>query len=155
MKDSQLSYSPVDCEVLALKFALDASHHYVYGAKQVNIYTDCNSLEGLFKKQLGEIKNKRIRNIIEKLLCYNLVFHHIPGETNTIADCLSRLTRRIREAENFPLSDPILGSYAKIKKNANKSKFQADDPWVEKLADAAMMDPKYNDCTCGKWHRTK
>ena len=76
-------------------------------------------------------------------MCYNLVFHHIPGETNTIADCLSRLTRRIREAEHFPLSDPILGSYAKIKKNANKSKFQADDPWVEKLADAAMMDAEY------------
>ena len=45
--------------------------------------------------------------------------------------------------EHFPLSDPILGSYAKIKKIANKSKFQADDPWVEKLADAAMKDPEY------------
>merc|ERR1711888_133331 len=76
-------------------------------------------------------------------MCYNLVFHHISGETNTIADCLSRLTRRIRETEHFPLSEPILGSYAKIKKITNKSKVQADDPWVEKLADAAMTDPKY------------
>ena len=76
-------------------------------------------------------KNKRIRNIKEKLMCYNLVFHYIPGETNKIADCLSRLTRRIRDAEHFPLSDPILGSYAKIKKIANKSKVEADDPWVD------------------------
>ena len=68
LKESQLSYSLIDCEVLALKFALDASHHYVYGAKQVHIYTDCSSLEGLFDKQLGEIKNKRIRNIVEKLM---------------------------------------------------------------------------------------
>ena len=32
LKDSQLGYSPVDCEVLALKFATDACHHYLYGA---------------------------------------------------------------------------------------------------------------------------
>ena len=30
LKESQLTYSLVDCEVLVLKFALDASHHYVY-----------------------------------------------------------------------------------------------------------------------------
>ena len=72
----------MDCEVLAFKFALDASHHYVYGAKQVNIYTDCISLQGLFGKPLCEIKNKNIRNMIEQLMCYNLVFHHIPGKTN-------------------------------------------------------------------------
>ena len=56
LKDSQLSYSPIDCKVLALKFALDASHHYVYGAKQVNICTDCNSLK--VEKQLSDIKTK-------------------------------------------------------------------------------------------------
>ena len=72
--------------------------------------------------------------MIEQLMCYNLVFHHIPGEKNKIADCLSRLTRRIREAEHFALSDPILGNYAKINKIAHKSKVKTDDPWVEKLA---------------------
>ena len=70
LKDSQLSCYPVDYEVLALKFALDASHYYVYGAKQVNIYTDCISLQGLFGEPLSEIKNKRIRNMIEQLMCY-------------------------------------------------------------------------------------
>ena len=37
--------------------------------------------------------------MIEQLMCYNLGFHHIPREKNQIADCLSRLTRRIREAK--------------------------------------------------------
>ena len=82
----------MDCKVRALKFAQDSSHHYVYGAQQVNIYTDCIALQGLFGKPLSEIKNKRIRNMIEQLMCYNLVFHHIPGETNKIVNCLSRLT---------------------------------------------------------------
>ena len=44
LKDSQLGYSPVECEVLALKSACDACQHYLYGAPVVNIYTDCNSL---------------------------------------------------------------------------------------------------------------
>ena len=71
------------------------------------------------------------------------MFHNIPGEKNKIADCLSRLTRRIREAEHFVLSDPILGNYAKINKIAYKSKVETEDPWVEKLAIAAMSDPEY------------
>ena len=40
LNNSQLGYSPVDCEVLALKFATDACYHYLYGAPIVNIYTD-------------------------------------------------------------------------------------------------------------------
>ena len=56
LKNSQLGYSPVDCEVLALKFATDACHHYLYGAPVVNIFTDCSSLQGMFNKPLGEIK---------------------------------------------------------------------------------------------------
>ena len=57
LKESQLGYSPVDSEVLALKFACDDCQHYLYGAPVINIYTDCSSLEGMFKKPLGEIKN--------------------------------------------------------------------------------------------------
>ena len=68
LKDSQLGYSPVDCEVLALKFATDACHHYLYGALVVNIFTNCSSLQGMFNKLLGEIKNRRIRSMIEKMM---------------------------------------------------------------------------------------
>ena len=63
-------------------------------------------------------ENKRIRAMVEKMMCLNLKFHHIAGTTNAIADCLSRLTRKIREAEHFPLSDPILADYAAVKKIA-------------------------------------
>ena len=49
-------------------------------------------------------------------MCYNLVFYHIAGEKNAIADCMSRLTRRIREAEHFLLTDPILADYSIVKK---------------------------------------
>ena len=56
---------------------------------------------------------------------------------------MSRLTRRIREAEHFSLNDPILADYSIVKKIAYKSKIETEDPWVEKLAIAAMADPEY------------
>ena len=38
LKKSQMAYSPVDTEVLALKFACDASQHYLYVAEVIHIY---------------------------------------------------------------------------------------------------------------------
>merc|ERR1711936_628609 len=60
LKASQMQYSAVDCEVLGLKFATDANNYYLYGAKVINIFTKCSALEGIFHKNLGDIKNKRI-----------------------------------------------------------------------------------------------
>ena len=64
-------------------------------------------------------------------MCFNLVFHHIPGVKNQIADCLSRLTRRIHEVILL------------LKKVAIKIRVECDDPWVENLAVSAMADADY------------
>ena len=119
----------------------DFCQQYLYGAPVINVYTDCLSLEGMFNKPLGEIKNRRIRSMIEKLMAFN--FHHIPGVENKIADCLSRLTRRIRETEHFSLSEPTLGSYAKVKRVSTTSPVECDDPWVQDLAVTASTDANY------------
>ena len=92
LKDSQKQYSAIDTELLALKFACDSSYYYLYGAREIHVYTDCSGLEGIFSKPLGNIKNIRIRSMVEKLMCYNFVFHHVPAEKNQIVDCFSRLT---------------------------------------------------------------
>ena len=81
--------------------------------------------------------------MVEGMMCFNLEFHHIPGTKNAIADCMSCLTRKIRETEHFPLTDPILADHAVVKKIAYKSKIETDDPWVEKLATAAMLYTDY------------
>ena len=122
LKENQMQYSAIDCEVLGLKFATDSNVYYLYGAKCINIYTDCSALEGIFQKNLGDIRNKRIRDMVEKMMCFNFKFHHIPGKSNTIAYCFRRLTRRIREAKHFSISEPILADHATIKKVGRKSK---------------------------------
>ena len=73
LKKSQMAYSPVDTEVLALKFACDAIQHYLYGAEVINIYTDCSALEGMFNKPLSEIKNRRKIHMIEMLSTLNFI----------------------------------------------------------------------------------
>ena len=66
LKDSQKQYSAIDTELLALKFACDSSYYYLYRAKEIHVYTDSSGLEGMFNKPLGNIKNLRIRSMIEK-----------------------------------------------------------------------------------------
>ena len=80
LRDCQKQYSAVDTEVLALKFACDASFYFLYGAPIIHVYTDCSSLEGIFNKPLGDIMNRRIRDMVEKLMCFTFQFHYVPTE---------------------------------------------------------------------------
>ena len=80
--------------------------------------------------------------MIENMQCYNQKFTHIQGTKNAIADCLSRLTRQIREAQHIPLADPILADRAKSIKG-DKKQIEQDDPWVQRIATTAMRDPDY------------
>ena len=56
LKKSRMTFSPVDTEVLALKFACDACQHYRYSAEVINIFTNCSALEDMLNKLLSEIK---------------------------------------------------------------------------------------------------
>ena len=84
--------------------------------------------------------------MVEKLMGFNFKFHYVPAEENKILDCFSRLTREIREAEHFEVSDSVLADHSlinKIKKVSLKENAQEDDPWVEHLGNVAMTDPDY------------
>ena len=100
-------------------------------------------LKEFFKKNLGDIQNRRIQDMVVKLMPYNFRFHHITGKSNHIEDCFSRLTRQIRETEHFDIGEPILADHTTIKKIGTKSDVEIDDPWVEKLAKSASADFKY------------
>merc|ERR1711895_337468 len=143
LKDNQTNYSAIDCEILGLKFAVESNAYYLYGAAEINVFTDANAMEGIFQKNLGDLENKRIQRMVAKLMLFNFRFHHIKGKSNRIADCFSRLTRQIRETEHFELGDPILADHSIIKKIAVKSEIEVDDPWIEKLATSAMSDLDY------------
>ena len=84
--------------------------------------------------------------MMEILIGYNFVFHHVSAENNKIADCLSRLTRQIKEAEHFSLGDTRLGDHKKveaIKAIKKSNQLTEDDQWVEHLGNVAMSDNDY------------
>merc|ERR1712208_24440 len=110
--------------LLALKFACDSSYYYLYGVKEIHMYTDSSGLEGIFNKPLGNIKNLRIRSMVDKLMMYNFVFHHVPAESNQIVDYLSRLTREIKEAEHFSLFDAVLADHKKLRQELKQLRLQ-------------------------------
>ena len=69
---------------------------------------------------------------------------------NKIADCLSRLTRNIKEAEHFSLGDTRLADEEKVERQLKKvklakssNKLMEDDQWVEHLGNVAMSDEDY------------
>ena len=67
--------------------------------------------------------------MVEKLMMYNFVFHHVP-------------------AEHFSLCDAVLADHKKIEARvktirASNAPPQEDDPWVEYLGKVAMSDTDY------------
>ena len=95
--------------------------------------------------------------MIEKLMVFNMTFHHVPGEKNTIVDCFSRLTREINEAKHYSLCDTVklsdtaarlqsegkTGFSVKAIKHGTSNRPTEDDPWVEYLGEVAMTDSEY------------
>ena len=114
-----------------MKFVCESSYYYLYGASEIHVYTDSSGLEGMFMKTLDKHKNLRIRSMIEKLMCYNFVFHHVS------ADCrlFQQVTREIKEAEHFSLCDTRLGDHkkieARIKSIKNSNTLTEHNMWVD------------------------
>ena len=50
LKENHMQYSAVECEVLGLKFATDSNNYYLCAAPEINVFTDCSALEGIFNK---------------------------------------------------------------------------------------------------------
>ena len=73
--------------------------------------------------------------------------YYVSAERNEIADCFSRLTQEIKEAEHFEVCDSVFANHKLIKKikkvRTSKKATQEDDPWVEHLGIVAMTDQDY------------
>ena len=90
LTDTQKGYSPVELESLALAWAVGQCHYYLYEAPMINHYTDSTGVVGLMKKDLSDVRNPRIQQILEKVIPYNISSIHIPASRNGISDYFSR-----------------------------------------------------------------
>merc|ERR1711954_264000 len=86
LMDAQRRYSPVELEALALSWAVNKCHYFLYDAPFIDHYTDSTGVAGLMKKDLCEVRNPSLQRILEKVVSYNIISHHIPASKNGFSD---------------------------------------------------------------------
>ena len=89
LTETQKGYVAIELESLAVTWAMEKFHHFLYG-NQFTLETDQKPLEAILNKSLHQA-TPRLQRILIRTFPYNFKIRYIPGLTNQIADCLSRL----------------------------------------------------------------
>lgn len=101
MTETQQKYAQIEKELLAICFAIDKFHQYIYG-KKVIVETDHKSLVPIFKKNLNQCP-ARLQRMLLKLQKYDLQVMFKPGKELIIADTLSRANLAETYQDNMDL----------------------------------------------------
>ena len=85
---TQQSYVAIELEALAVSWAVQKFHHYLYGTSFM-LQTDQKPLQAILSKSLVEA-TPQMQRLLLPTIPYDMTVEYIKGETNFIADCLSR-----------------------------------------------------------------
>ena len=89
LTETQKGYIAIELESLLVAWAMEKFHHFLYDTHFI-LETDQKPLEAILSKSLNQATPK-LQRILIWTFPYNFTVHHIPGTTNPLADCLSRL----------------------------------------------------------------
>ena len=89
LTDSQKGYVAIELEALAVLWAMEKFHHFLYATKFV-LETDQKPLEVILTKSLNAA-TPQLQRILIKTFAYDFTVKYLPGENNQLADCLSTL----------------------------------------------------------------
>ncbi|XP_059471860.1 uncharacterized protein K02A2.6-like isoform X7 [Neocloeon triangulifer] len=100
LKKSELNYSQVELEALAIVWAVKKLKNYLWG-QQFEILTDHKPLLGIFGKGklMSDDLSSKLKRYCLFLREYNFELKFCPGKENCNADCLSRLPLPVLEDE--------------------------------------------------------
>lgn len=98
LKDDELNFATNERELLAIVWALKSLRSYLYGVKNLNIYTDHQPLTFAVSDRNTNAKIKRWKAFIDE---HNAKIFYKPGKENFVADALSRQNIHALE-ENAP-----------------------------------------------------
>lgn len=88
LSGSEKNYSTTDREFLALVWAVKHFRPYVYGNQKFEVFTDHKPLIHMRKTKPNNGRQARWQMTLEE---YNFDLNYKKGETNIVADCLSRI----------------------------------------------------------------
>ena len=86
---SQKGYVAIELEALAVSWAMEKFHHFLYATKFV-LETDQKPLETILAKS-SNAATPWLQRILIKTFAYDFTVKYLPGVNNQLADCLSRL----------------------------------------------------------------
>ena len=89
LTETQKGYVAIELESLAVAWAMEKFHHFLYGTHFI-LETDQNPLEAILSKSLNQA-TPWLQRILIQTFPYYFAVHHIPGPMNQLANCLSRL----------------------------------------------------------------
>ena len=127
LTEMQKGYVAIELESLAVTWAMEKFHHSLY-RNQFTLETDQKPLEAILSKSLNQA-TPRLQRILIRTFPYNFKIRYIPGPTNQIADCLSRLGVQ---------KDSI--SLPKLQINQITSQLRAREDSLHKIRQATKAD---------------
>ena len=89
LTEMQKGYVVIELESLAVTWAMEKFHHFLYG-NEFTLETDQKPLEAILSKSLNQA-TPRLQRILIRTFPYHFKIRYIPGATNHVVDCLSRL----------------------------------------------------------------
>ena len=89
LTEVQRGYVAIDLEMLAVAWAREKFHHFLYASHFI-LETDQKPLEAILSKSINQA-TPRLQHILIRTFPYHFTVRHIPGLTNQLADCFSRL----------------------------------------------------------------
>ena len=98
LTDAQKGYVAIELESHAVAWAMEIFHHFLYASYFI-LETDQKPLETILSE--FEPSNSKITVDTDQDFCLPLSVRYIPGVTNQLADCLSRLSCQ-KDTFNLP-----------------------------------------------------
>ena len=89
LTEAQKGYAVIEIESLAVAWAMEKFHHFLYTSHFI-LETDQKPLEAILSKCLTQA-TPRLQRILIRTFPYHFTVCCIPGVTNQLANCLSRL----------------------------------------------------------------
>ena len=89
LTSAEQNYAQIEKETLAVTFACERFHQYLYGGKQFTVQSDHKPLETIINKPLHKAP-PRIQRFLLRLQKYNFRLIHVPGKQLLVVDALSR-----------------------------------------------------------------
>ena len=122
----------------------------------IDHYTDSTGVAGLMKKDLCEVMNPCTQGILEKVVSYNIIYHHIPATRNGFSDYFSRFpSTGLCTALEYDFEKPqfrvnVEGPIRIGKNVINKvvrteQTFDRSDPWLIQLSREGEDCPQFRE----------